>query len=162
MIPAETPFLTTPAQSEALWLLGGLYTFLATGKQTEDRYTLVEVRGPSGFVIPVHFHEREHEGFYVAEGHATIFLRGEGSEASAGAFAFAPAGVEHAFRLDVEDTRLLLFITPGAAGHEGMFREMGEPAKTRALPPPGVLPDPEHLAAVAASHGTRIVGPPPG
>jgi hypothetical protein len=44
-----------------------------------------------------------------------------------------------------------------------MFREMGEPAAARSLPEPSAItPDPAALAKVAASHGTQIVGPPPG
>lgn len=61
------------------------------------------------------------------------------------------------------DSRLLLLITPGAAGHEAIFAELGEPATVRTLPPPPEgPPDAERLTAIAASHGTRILGPPPG
>jgi quercetin dioxygenase-like cupin family protein len=155
-------FALGPDQGEALWILGGLYTFKAMGKDTDGAYTLVEVQGPPGFSIPVHLHEREHEGFYVAEGRATIFLADEPVEVPAGSFAFAPIGAKHTFRLDAPNTRLILLLTPGNAGHEGMFDEMGEPAKERVLPPPPESPpDPERLAAIASRYGTRIVGPPP-
>jgi Cupin domain len=111
----------------------------------------------------MHLHERENEGFYVAQGHAAIYLGTEAFEAQPGSFAFAPRGAEHAFRLDAPETRLVLLITPGNAGHEGMFNETGEPAKSRTIPPPtDALPDPEKLTAIAARHDTRIVGPPPG
>ena len=60
-------------EGEALWLLGGLYTFRATNAET-GLYTMVEVKGPEGLAIPVHYHEREEEGFYVARGEVTIFL----------------------------------------------------------------------------------------
>lgn len=152
-----------PEEGEALWTLGALYTFKAMGKDNHDEYTLVEVKGPKGFVIPMHLHERENEGFYVAEGQVSLFIGNRTIEARAGSFAFAPRGTEHAFRLDRAETRLVLLITPGNAGHEEMFKEMGEPAQSRTIPPPPEAPpDPEQLTAVAASHGTRIVGPPPG
>ena len=151
-----------PDGGEALWLLGGLYTFKATGEDNLNAYTLVEVKGPQGLAIPMHFHEGESEGFYVAQGQATIFFGEEQVGVKAGSFAFAPQGSPHSFRLDDADTRLVLLITPGGAGHEEMFREMGEAAGAPVLPPPMTAPpDAERLSAVAARHGTRIVGPPP-
>jgi quercetin dioxygenase-like cupin family protein len=147
-------------EGEALWLLGGLYTFRALNDET-GLYTLVEVRGPEGLAIPLHFHEREEEGFYIAQGEVTIFLDDASRTLSAGGFAMAPRGVGHAFRLDTPDAALVLLISPGPA-HEAMFREMGEPAATRSIPEPLTgPPDDANLARIAAKHGTQITGPPP-
>jgi quercetin dioxygenase-like cupin family protein len=152
-----------PDEGEAIWLLGGLYTFKSLGDENRNAYTVVEVLGSAGFAAPMHFHEREEEGFYVAEGQATLFIGEETISARSGSWAFVPRGVKHAFRLDSPETRLLLLITPGAAGHEGLFREMGDPAESHAIPPPPQEPpDPQRLAEIAARHGTTIVGPPPG
>ena len=148
-------------EGEALWLLGGLYTFRALNEET-GLYTIVEVTGPGGLAIPMHYHEREEEGFYVAQGEVTIFLDDEERTLTAGGFAMAPHGVRHAFRLETPDAALVLLISPGPA-HEAMFREMGEPAATRSIPEPLTgPPDEANLARIAASHGTQIVGPPPG
>lgn len=150
-------------EGEALWLLGGLYTFKALGQDTGGAYTLVEVQGPGGFAAPLHLHEAEEEGFFVVRGEVSFVLGDDTVKASAGSFAFAPRGLAHAFRFESPDAVLLLLITPGGAGHEELFREMGEPAAERAIPPPPESPpDPERLAEIAARHGTRIVGPPPG
>jgi quercetin dioxygenase-like cupin family protein len=147
-------------EGEALWILGGLYTFKALNAESAA-YALVEVKAPDGFAIPVHYHEHEEEGFYVAQGEATIFLGDQERRLAAGAFALAPRGVPHAFRLESADTVLVLLLSPGPA-HEAMFREMGEPARDRVAPPASsAAADPAQLAAVAASYGTRIVGPPP-
>jgi hypothetical protein len=87
----------------------------------------------------------------------------DGGAAGGGGFGLAPANLPHAFRMDAPDSLLLLLITPGAAGHEAMFAEPGEPAAARTLPPrPEGPPDAERLTAIAASYGTRILGPPPG
>ena len=148
-------------EGEALWLLGGLYTFKATNDET-GLYTMVEVKGPEGFAIPVHYHEREEEGFYVARGEVTIFLGNQERTLAAGGFAMAPSGVRHTFRLETPDAVLLLLVSPGPA-HESMFREMGVPAVARSIPEPSAIaPDPAELAKIAARHGTQIVGPPPG
>jgi quercetin dioxygenase-like cupin family protein len=148
---------------EAMWVLGGLYTWKALGAQTDGGYSLCEVRGPAGFAAPLHSHEHENEGFFVASGKVTLILADDEIRHEEGGFGFAPAGAPHTFRLDSPDARLLLLITPGAVGHEGMFAEMGEPATDHVLPtPPDGPPDFAALAATAAKHGTTILGPPPG
>ncbi len=147
-------------EGEALWVIGGLYTYKAVHAET-GAYFACEVKAPDGFAIPVHFHDDEEEGFYVASGEVTIFLGDEERRLSAGGFALAPRGVEHAFRLETPDATLLLLLSPGTK-HEALFREMGELAPERVPPPPpSEAPDPAGLAEIAARHGTRIVGPPP-
>jgi quercetin dioxygenase-like cupin family protein len=148
-------------EGEALWLLGGLYTFRALNQET-GQYTLVELKGPEGLAIPSHYHEREEEGFYVVKGEVTVFLGDDERTLAAGGFAWAQRGLRHTFRLETDDATLLLLITPGPA-HEAMFREMGEVAAARTIPKPSSTPpDTAELAKVAARHGTQIVGPPPG
>lgn len=154
------PFVRHADEGDALWILGGLYTWKATGAETGNAYSLCEVQGPAGFAIPRHLHQHEHEGFLVLQGSATLLVEGEERRLETGAFGFAPAGAEHCFRLDSDDARLLLLITPGAGGHEEMFSAMGVPATTRTIPPVPEVVDPEALEKLAAQHGTVIVGPP--
>ena len=155
-------FARGPEDGEAQWLLGGLYTYRAVGADNGNAYTLVEVRGHSGLATPHHVHDREEEGFYVVEGEVTLTLGEETIQARAGSFAFAPRGPPHAFRFASEDATLLLLLTPGAAGHESLFREMGVRAERHVIPPPpDGLPDFTRLAEIAARHGTLITGPPP-
>ncbi len=165
--------MTAPARSlntfahgtddgEQIWLLGGLYTFSATGEETGDAYTLCQVRGPGGLATPMHRHEREEEGFYVVEGEVTVYADDAEHRLGPGGFAFAPRGTAHGFRLDSPQATLLLLISPGNGGHEPMFREMGEPSAGPGLPPPAPSQtDPAAMAAIAERHGTIIVGPPP-
>jgi quercetin dioxygenase-like cupin family protein len=157
------PYWLGPEDGEALWVLGGLYTWKALGAKTGGEYSLCEVRGPAGFAAPLHSHQRENEGFYVASGEVTLVLADSETHLGEGGFGFAPAGAPHTFRLDSPEARLLLLITPGAAGHEEMFAEMGESATAHELPPPPEgAPDFGSLAAIAAKYGTTILGPPPG
>ena len=154
------PLTRTTAEGEALWVLGGLFTYKAVNAET-GAYLACEVQAPQGFAIPVHFHEDEEEGFYVAQGEVTIFLGDEERRLSAGGFALAPHGVPHAFRCETPDATLLLLITPGSK-HEALFRELGEPAAERVVPPPPTdAPDPAVMGQIAARNGTQIVGPPP-
>jgi quercetin dioxygenase-like cupin family protein len=163
MSTVKTPgFVREPSRGEALWVLGGLYTFKAVADETDGGCTVIEVRAPEGFVIPVHLHEQEGEGFYVAEGEVTFYLGDDTVRAAAGSFAYAPRNLEHAFRFETPDAKLILFFAPCNGSHEGLFRELGDPAVREELPPPPEgPPDIERLAEVAARHGTRMVGPPP-
>lgn len=71
--------------------------------------------------------------------------------------------VPHAFRVDAGPAQLMFMLSPG--GFEALAREMGEPARKRALPPePEVALDDasiQQLAGIAATHGNEILGPPP-
>jgi quercetin dioxygenase-like cupin family protein len=145
---------------EALWILGGLYTFKGVNAET-GAYLACEVKARDGYAIPVHHHDDEEEGFYVAQGEATIFLGEQQHRLGTGGFALAPRGVSHAFRLERADTTLLVLVSPGPK-HEALFRAIGEPAVERVVPPmPTALPDPAEFGAIAARYGTRIVGLPP-
>ncbi|MDP8905141.1 MAG: cupin domain-containing protein [Chloroflexota bacterium] len=154
------PVARSGDEGEALAVLGGLYTYKAVNAET-GAYFACEVKARQGFAIPVHYHEEEEEGFYVAQGEVTIFLGDEARRLGPGGFALAPRGTSHAFRYETGDAVLLLLLSPGPK-HEALFREMGEPAAEHAVPaPPSTPPDPEKLGVVAARHGTRIIGPPP-
>jgi len=149
-----------PDEGEALWVLGGLYTYRALPAETAA-YLLVEVEGPRGLAAPLHFHESEDEGFYVRSGTVRMVIGDRTIEATAGSFLLAPRGVHHAFIFASGDASLLLLLS-GGSGHEQLFRAIGEPAARREIPPrSSQAPDFERLAATAARHGTRVVGPPP-
>ena len=149
-----------PDEGEALWVLGGLYTYRALPSET-GAYLLVEVDGPHGLAAPRHVHDGEDEGFYVRSGTVRLVIGEQTIEASAGSFLLAPRGIPHAFVFASHEASLLLLLSPGSE-HEQLFRAIGEPALRREIPPPATLPPNfERLAATAAEHGTRVVGPPP-
>lgn len=149
-------------EGEALWVIGGLYTYKAIGAENANAYSLIEVQAHGGLATPIHLHQHEEEGFYVVEGEVTLILDDKETRATAGSFAFAPRGVSHAFRFEAPGAKLLLLVTPGGAGHEALFRDIGETATVHViLPPSKTLPDFGRLAELAARHGTIIVAPPP-
>ena len=69
-----------------------LTAWKAIGAQTGGEYSLCEVRGPAGFAAPLHRHERENEGFYVASGEVTLVLGDVETRLVEGGFGFAPTG----------------------------------------------------------------------
>ncbi|MFP5332218.1 MAG: cupin domain-containing protein [Acidimicrobiia bacterium] len=159
-MPAElAPYWVGHDQGEAYWILGGLYSYKALASQVGGDFTAIEVRAGGGMAIPVHYHDTETEAFYVADGAITLVVGDDEVHARSGSFVFVPPGVRHAFRFESQGIMLLLF-TRGSS-HEGLFREIGEVAPQRVVPPPpDTFPDLEHMAGVAARFGTRIVGPP--
>lgn len=155
----EVPYWLGREEGEAHWILGGLYTYKAVAEQVGGDYTAIEVRAEAGMAIPVHYHDSETEAFYVADGAVTLLVGEDEVMADPGSFVFVPPRIEHAFRFESDGAMLLLF-TRGI-GHEGLFREIGEPAARRVVPPLSEqLPDPDQMAVMAARFGTRIVGPP--
>ncbi len=68
-------------------------------------------------------------------------------------------GVQHAFRVDSDEARLLLFFGP--SGVEGFFREGGKVARSFGLPlADEEFVDKETLKAIGARYHQEFVGPP--
>ena len=159
---AKLPHVATPGGDRSVWYSGWLLTFLATGEETQGRYSLTEVSGQRGqsAVPPLHVHTREEECFYVVEGAIDCHVDGEVVHVPAGSFVVLPRGVPHSYELATPEARLLNLCVP--AGFEGFYRALSEPAPTLTVPPvPEGPPDVARLLATAAEHGVEIVGPPP-
>lgn len=144
-------------EGEALWWFGGLAVIRATAAGTGGRMTIVEMTEPPNMEGPLHVHYREDEAFWVLEGSTTIQVGDEVIEAGPGDYVFGPRNVPHRYTTGDAGCRLLLICTPG--GFEDLVREMSEPAGARTLPPPmETEPDWERVAAVAESHGCKLLG----
>ncbi len=157
--PGGRGYALGPEDGEALWHLGGLLTFKATGEQTEGRFALMEERGGRGYASPLHVHEREDEALYVLEGTVLAYVGDELIRATPGTYVYLPKRVPHAVVVEGEGARFLTFICP--AGLERFFQATGQPAAARTLPPPDQPVDEEALDRFAAEHGATILGPPP-
>jgi quercetin dioxygenase-like cupin family protein len=98
-----------------------------------------------GASTPVHFH-REDESFYVLEGTVTFFCEGQTFHGGPGTTVAIPAGARHAWRnRSSSQARMLVTFAPG--GIEALFRDIGDR-------------QPAEIAALAATFGTHVVGPP--
>lgn len=138
---ATKEILLSQGKGVSFWVLGDLYTFKATGKQTNGALTVIDQQIQPGGGPPPHIHHEEDEAFYVLEGRFS-FLCGENQDVfERGAFVYIPRGTLHTFRNIGESIgKLLVTITP--AGLEEFFYSIGTPAADTCTPPafdPAVL-----------------------
>jgi quercetin dioxygenase-like cupin family protein len=157
---ATTAYHLAANEGPALWHLGGLLTFKATGDTTGGRMWVHEARGARGYATPMHCHSREDEAFYVLDGELAVYVGDETVTAGPGSFLWAPRDVPHAFCVESDEARFIALST--TAGLDRFFFATGEPARALTLPPPpDGPPDVASLVAVVAEYGAEILGPPP-
>jgi quercetin dioxygenase-like cupin family protein len=144
-------------------LAGDTYTILLTGKDTADRYCLIDMLVPPGGGPPPHRHDFE-EMFTILDGEIEVTFRGAKSVVRDGETANIPANAPHHFRnVSGRPARLLCLCSP--AGQEEYFMAVGVPVASRSAPPPKL--DEASQAAVkakaealASQYRTEFLDPP--
>jgi quercetin dioxygenase-like cupin family protein len=152
---AVTAFSVGSNEGSAYWMLGGLVTMKATAQQTGGAFGLVEEVLNKAAEPPPHVHHREDEAFYVLDGELTIRVGDEIFRATRGAFVFCPRGIPHQLTVESPEVRMLTLVTPG--GVEGLWQQLGEPARSRTLPPEPTEPDINRVVRLAAEYGAEIL-----
>lgn len=143
----------------SVWYNGSLLTFLATGKDTQGQFALIELVGRKGNVPPPHIHHCEDEIFYVLEGELIILVGDRTIKAVSGTMVFLPRNVQHSFTIESEQARMLVLLTP--AGFEGWFKELSVPATEMTLPPATdvAYEDVQRMLEIAPRYGLEFVLP---
>jgi quercetin dioxygenase-like cupin family protein len=145
-------------EGSSYWVVGDLYTILASGEDTGGAFALIHATVPPGSGPPPHVHRREDEAFYVLEGEVSFQADGRDIAATAGAWITLPKGSRHTFRNSGRATaKMLIVVTP--SGLERFFAEVGQKAADRSSPPPVTPADIERLLAVAPRYGLEIESP---
>jgi quercetin dioxygenase-like cupin family protein len=127
-------------------LVGDTYTILLAGKDTAERFCLIDMHIPPGGGPPPHRHDFE-ETFILLEGEMEATFRGVKSIVKAGETVNIPANAPHQFHnASDQPVRLLCICAP--AGQEKFFAEVGVLVATRTTPPP--KPDPAAQAEFKA------------
>ena len=146
-------------------LVGDTYTILVAGRDTDGKYTLIDMHVPPGGGPPPHRHDFE-EMFTVLDGEVRVTFRGETIVARAGQTINVPANAPHSFTNPAgAPSRLLCLCAP--AGQDEFFALVGEPVATRTEAPPPLSPDAQ-AAFIAKSRDlaprfkTELLLPPPG
>ncbi|MEP6551464.1 MAG: quercetin 2,3-dioxygenase [Gemmatimonadales bacterium] len=158
---SKSAIIRADGEGDAVWFNSDLFTFKATADETGQALTLFEELSQRGKVTPLHVHPDADETFCVIDGEILVHVDGTDTLVERGGVAFVPRGLPHAVMVTSETARLLTIVTPGYRALESFFREVGEPATQRTLPPSAPLPM-EKLRAAAARHGSVVIlGPPP-
>jgi quercetin dioxygenase-like cupin family protein len=159
--PANMPAVLTPQEQRAVWFLGALVQIRLGGGSTGRRLAILEHAGPRGYSSPVHRHEADEETFFILDGAMRVEVGGQTVSAGPGSAAFLPRQLPHAFVVTSPQARFLTLHTP--AGFDEFTLAAGSPAHVpfETVPPDELPPDPAALAAIAASYGIEILGPPP-
>jgi quercetin dioxygenase-like cupin family protein len=119
-------------------LVGDTYTILLSGRDTAERFCLIDMHIPPGGGPPPHRHDFE-ETFIVLDGEMEATFRGMKSTVKAGETIHIPANAPHQFHnASDQPVRLLCICSP--AGQENFFAEVGVPVATRTTPPPKLDP----------------------
>jgi quercetin dioxygenase-like cupin family protein len=129
---------------------GNLVDLLLGGRDTGGRAALISSVERSGCEPPLHRHRNEDEIVYVLAGELTFYVAGEPRSLLSGECLLLPRGVEHGYRVESDEARLLTVVMP--AGLEGYYLELGAYGRPA---------DIERLVTVAAHYGVEITGPPP-
>ena len=137
------------------WMGGARLSIKATAVQTGGKYAAVEFWGPKGAGSPTHIHGDDDEFFVVLDGEVRFKLADEVVDVGTRGFMYGPRTIPHAFTLNSDGARVLLFFGP--AGPEGFFRDVSALAATV---PPGEQPPMPALVEIAARYGQRLIGPP--
>ncbi len=148
-----------PGEGRRIAIVGDVYRFLATGKETDGKYATFEAIVPPGGGPPPHRHSREEESFLVLEGEMTFQLGDERFVVDKGTFLNMPVGSLHCFKNESDNTaRLLISLAP--AGLEEMFFEVGQPLSDEAVtaPPPSET-EIKKLLEAAPRYGVEIKVP---
>lgn len=157
---ATKPYSRSAGQGPAYWGPGDLYTFLATGKETNGAYFQFEALVPSGGGPPPHIHSDKDESFYLVEGSLEMYLGDAIVTGKAGDFVNVPKGTAHSFK-NIGDKPAKMLVTFVPAGMEHYFEEVFEPAKDRAATPPPVTDALiQKMIAAAPKHNLVILPPP--
>ncbi|WP_313808735.1 cupin domain-containing protein [Sphingobium sp.] len=113
----------------------------ATAQSTGGAMSVFEIGVRRG--RPPHVHQHQDEGLYVISGRLGIRIGEDAFDAPAGSFLFLPKQISHRFWAEEDDTRILLFTTPGGV-------EIFEGAHLAAETP-------EERAAISETHGISFV-----
>ncbi len=120
--------------AQHIGLVGDTYSITVAGKDTNDRFCVIDMHVPPGGGPGPHRHDFE-ETFILLDGELEVTFRGESSTVHAGDTINVPSNAPHQFHnASSEAVRMICICSP--AGNDKFFLEVGVPVATRTTPPP--------------------------
>ena len=155
VLPAgPRPFVLGEGEGEKSLVFDQLFEILLSGDETDDQFGAWTMKARQGDRIPAHVHLKTHEFFYVVDGEISVWMDDQDgyhskSTLTTGDFAYVPAGIVHAFKIENTTT----VFGAGTAGFERFFHAIGQ--KTEATDPQGIfVPDFSVMRAAGEKYAT--------
>jgi quercetin dioxygenase-like cupin family protein len=143
-----------PSDTQAFWMLGGLYEVLLSSDETGGESTIMQFTIPAGMGPPPHTHPGA-ETVYVVDGTLDYHIGGKTIKGGPGSLFHIPADTVENFEPTSDAVKVVVNYTPG--GIEKFFAEAGEPAREHTIPPaPGGPPDLQRLVRIGERYGMHI------
>jgi quercetin dioxygenase-like cupin family protein len=136
-LPSTTkPYVLRAGEGLCHLVAGQMITTLAGIDQTAGGFGAVVCdapldRGP----IPMHWHEREHDTWYVTRGKLQVWAGDQSRVLAPGDFAYVQPGDTHSYQSVAPRTQFFGIVAPG--GWEQFFADAGEVWGMTGLPPAG-------------------------
>ena len=120
--------------AQHIGLVGDTYTITVAGKDTGDRFCVIDMHVAPGGGPGPHRHDFE-ETLILLEGELQVTFRGQKSIVRAGSTVNIPSNAPHQFHNSASrPARMICICSP--AGNDRFFHEVGVPVATRTTPPP--------------------------
>lgn len=130
LVQADSP------TAQHVGLVGDTYTITIAGKDTNDRFCVIDMHVPPGGGPGPHRHDFE-ETFVLLEGEMEVTFRGKKSIVRAGETVNVPSNAPHQFHNSSSNpVRMICICSP--AGNDKFFLEVGVPVATRTTQPPAL------------------------
>ena len=141
--------------NDPIAVVGDIYRFLATGKETGGSYAFWEGHIFPGGGPPEHVHSREEEGFYILEGEVIFYVEDKRIVGRPGDSFHLKRGTPHRFKNESEGmAKMLIWVAP--AGFEEMFFRIGKPVSDVSVAPDVNPEEIARLLQIAPEYGLEI------
>src|SRR3954470_12049045 len=127
------PYVIEAGSGRAHVLLGEVGRALVGAEESAGAMSVMSLDGPRAErPIPLHYHDSEHEFFYVFRGAVQLWADDESRVLQAGDFGYIPPSVLHAYQLRGHHSTFVGPVVPG--GWDRFFDLTGEPFGTACFP----------------------------
>lgn len=146
------PYVIPYLRGFAVQAFGYVVGFPVTNVSTAGAISLITVHGKKEPMVPVHYHSRYHETFFVAKGAINLFAQNETRRLGPLDIGSVPPNTNHSFELLEPDTEIIGAVTPGGFS---FYQQVGDYYAPEVLSPfPTDDPNPPaNLSRVEAATG---------